>query len=142
MKKVAADTGLTEFTIFKLLKTATKAGLVSSVRGRNGGIRLAKDPDQLTLGHVVRAFESRFQECKPAREMLADDVERGSVDQKLNGMIGQGFAAFLSTLDHMTVADLLAAQAEERREAHAKDGADAAPLGRSADMMLPSSLGT
>lgn len=108
VKKVAADTGLTEFTIFKLLKTATRAGLVASVRGRNGGIRLAAPPDQLTLGSVVRAFELRFQECRPAQQMLAEDFARDGVDRRLNGMIGQGFAAFLQTMDNLTVADLLA----------------------------------
>lgn len=107
VKRVAGDTGLTEFTIFKLLKTATKAGLVASVRGRNGGIRLAMEPEQLTLGSVVRAFELRFQECRPAREMLDDGCGRDCVDRKLNGMIGQGFAAFLETLDAMTIADLV-----------------------------------
>lgn len=142
VKKVAVDTGLTEFTIFKLLKTATKAGLVTSVRGRNGGIRLGKNPDQLTLGQVVRAFESRFQECKPAREMLAEDVERGGVDEKLNGMIGQGFAAFLSTLDDMTVADLLAAQAEKRQPAHDVDDARTPPRAHRTDVMLSSGLTT
>lgn len=106
VKRVAAVTGLTEFTIFKLLKTATRAGLVASVRGRNGGIRLAVEPDQLTLGAVVRAFELRFQECRPARELHAQ-FERDGVDRKLNGMIGKGFAAFLHTMDNMTIADLV-----------------------------------
>lgn len=107
VKKVAADTGLTEFTIFKLLKTATRAGLVASVRGRNGGIRLASEPDRLTLGSVVRAFELRFQECRPAQQMLNSEFERDHIDKKLNGMIGQGFAAFLETMDNMTIADLV-----------------------------------
>ena len=113
VKKVAADTGLTEFTIFKLLKTATRAGLVASVRGRNGGIRLAMEPDHLTLGSVVRAYELRFQECRPAQELLAEGFERDQVDRKLNGMIGQGFAAFLQTMDNMTIADLLTEEACE-----------------------------
>lgn len=123
VKKVSADTGLSEFTIFKLLKTATRAGLLASVRGRNGGIRLARDPDQLTLGSVVRAFEARFQECKPARMMQIEDDACDAVDQKLNGLLGKGFAAFLSTLDDITVADLTAAQAEQQRtQAARKDG--------------------
>ena len=107
VKTVAADTGLTEFTIFKLLKSATKAGLVTSVRGRNGGIRLAAPPHELTLGAVVRVFEPRFQRCGPAKAMATRNVNPDQVDRNLNQALGMGFAAFLDTLDAMTVEDLL-----------------------------------
>ncbi|WMS44463.1 Rrf2 family transcriptional regulator [Acuticoccus sp. MNP-M23] len=107
VKTVAADTGLTEFTIFKLLKSATKAGLVTSVRGRNGGIRLAAPPGELALGAVVRVFEPRFQRCGPAKLMASHELKSDAVDRKLNQALGMGFAAFLDTLDAMTVEDLL-----------------------------------
>ncbi len=128
VKKVAADTGLTEFTIFKLLKTATRAGLVASVRGRNGGIRLAMEPDCLTLGSVVRAFELRFQECRPAQQMLDSGFERDRIDKKLNGMIGQGFAAFLETMDNMTIADLVLSEGSGQPRAGEPPRPDVASL--------------
>ena len=108
VKTVAADTGLTEFTIFKLLKSATKGGLVTSVRGRNGGIRLAMPPQNLTLGAVIRVFEPRFQRCGPAKLMASHEVNHDAVDRNLNSALGTGFAAFLDTLDAITIDDMLA----------------------------------
>ena len=33
------------------------AGIVESVRGRDGGYRLARPPEEITMGHVLRAME-------------------------------------------------------------------------------------
>ncbi len=43
--------------IFLLLR---KAGLVESIRGPQGGYRLARDPSSMTAGEVIRAVESQM----------------------------------------------------------------------------------
>ncbi|MBJ3776012.1 RrF2 family transcriptional regulator [Acuticoccus mangrovi] len=104
---IAQTTELSEYTIFKLLKTATKADLITSYRGRNGGIRLAADPDRITIGTVVRAFEPRFRDCQPAELIASQRIYDGTVDRNLNLALGQGLKAFLSALDRMTLLDLI-----------------------------------
>ncbi|MCF3935777.1 Rrf2 family transcriptional regulator [Acuticoccus sp. M5D2P5] len=104
---IAQETQLTEYTIFKLLKTATRADLIVTVRGRNGGIRLARAPEKTTLGCVVRTFEPRFRDCAPAELLTVEAVESDVVDRNLNRALGHGFRAFLTALDQMTVLDLL-----------------------------------
>jgi Rrf2 family protein len=44
--------------ILGLLKTA---GLVASERGKNGGYRLVKNPDELLMIEIVRAFEGEIR---------------------------------------------------------------------------------
>lgn len=54
------------------------AGIVESVRGRDGGYRLARPPEEITVGHVLRAMEGglspvnclggRMQENCPMRD--------------------------------------------------------------------------
>ncbi|MEM8663174.1 MAG: Rrf2 family transcriptional regulator [Pseudomonadota bacterium] len=105
---VAQSIGLTEFTIFKLLRVATKAGLINTVRGRHGGIQLAQPPEAISIGIVVRAFEPRFNACAPAEKMAVDEGE--TVDPtplKVDRALGLGIAAFFRALDEMTVADLV-----------------------------------
>jgi Rrf2 family transcriptional regulator, nitric oxide-sensitive transcriptional repressor len=41
----------------KAVHTLSKAGLITSSRGRSGGIQLAKDPTEIGLGEVVRLTE-------------------------------------------------------------------------------------
>ena len=105
--EIAQATGLTEYTIFKLLKVATKSGLIVSTRGRSGGIHLGISPDVLTVGFVVRAFEPRFQKCGPAD--LFDDVSDNDdiIDQNANAAIGRGFNVFIRELDTIHISDML-----------------------------------
>jgi FeS assembly SUF system regulator len=44
-------------TVSKLLKTLTQAGLVESFRGSNGGYRLAKPAQHISLIQIVEAIE-------------------------------------------------------------------------------------
>ena len=43
-----------------------QAGYLETVRGRNGGLRLGKAPDQIVVGEVVRKMEPDFAvvECQ------------------------------------------------------------------------------
>jgi len=104
--ELAEESGITEFTIFKLLKVATKAGLIVSTRGRGGGIRLAVSPAEVSVGQVIRAYEPRFQDCGPVAQMLAPE-DINPIDQKVSHMLGRGYAAFLAELDTIPIARLL-----------------------------------
>jgi FeS assembly SUF system regulator len=44
-------------TVSKVLKVLARKGLLEAHRGVNGGFRLARRPDQITLGEIVSAFE-------------------------------------------------------------------------------------
>lgn len=106
---IAADKGMTEHTIYKLLKIATKGGVVTSTRGRGGGIRLSRPPSEITVGSVMRLFEPRFQECTPAAIMT--DPPRGEADKRLDAALGLGIRTVLDTYDRLTLADLAASPA-------------------------------
>lgn len=44
-------------TVSKLLKQLAQAGLVTSARGINGGYRLARAPERITIADIVTAME-------------------------------------------------------------------------------------
>lgn len=44
-------------TVAKLLKTLAHGGLLESVRGAQGGYRLAKSADSITVADIIRALE-------------------------------------------------------------------------------------
>ncbi|WP_162409773.1 RrF2 family transcriptional regulator [Acuticoccus sediminis] len=123
---IAADTHLTEYTIYKLLKIATKEGIVASTRGRGGGIRLARDPHEITVGSVIRMFEPRFRECAPASLMRAQDARASDAEVRLDSALGAGIRAVLDTYDAITLIDLAGG------EAHAGGDRDAKETGPSA----------
>jgi Rrf2 family transcriptional regulator, nitric oxide-sensitive transcriptional repressor len=54
----------------KVVRRMSEAGIVATVRGRGGGVRLTRDPSTITVGDVMRAMEDDFAvvECLgPAR---------------------------------------------------------------------------
>ena len=104
---IAAVTGITEQNIFKLIKTLTKAGLVQTIRGPHGGVRLAVTPGAIRVGQVIRAIEPSFKACGPLDQMMSD-APVSAVERELDRTIGRGIAAFMETLDRTSIAALIA----------------------------------
>jgi Rrf2 family protein len=104
---IAAVTGITEQNIFKLIKTLTKAGLVETIRGPHGGVRLAMTPKAIRVGQVIRAIEPRFKACGPLDLILSGEPV-SAVERELDRTIGRGIAAFMETLDKTSIAALVA----------------------------------
>jgi Rrf2 family protein len=104
---IAAETGITEQNIFKLIKTLAKAGFVETNRGPHGGVRLAKAPNAIRVGQVIRAIEPRFKACGPMDAMLSEEPV-SAVERELDRTIGRGIAAFMEALDETSIAMLVA----------------------------------
>lgn len=82
-----------------------KMGLIETVRGRGGGIRLNVEPDQINIGELVRKTEDDFH--------LVDCFVPGSTKCviapacRLKGALAQAMNAYLAVLDSYTIADFL-----------------------------------
>lgn len=89
----------------KISHQLTKAGLIESTRGRNGGVCLAREPESISIEEVVRAAENNFDlvECFNAAENHC--VISGVC--KLNGILGAARAAFFEVLRQASLADLV-----------------------------------
>lgn len=55
--ELATRAGLELSTVAKVLKPLAQSALVESVRGANGGYRLVRDPQSITLADIVEAME-------------------------------------------------------------------------------------
>ena len=81
-------------------------GFVLTVRGKGGGICLARPPQQINIGHVVREIETHFQivECfSPKKQGLcAIRWQCG-----LKGLFSDAAEQFLQVLDGAVLADLV-----------------------------------
>lgn len=102
--EIANAYGLSEVFLFKILKPLTKNGLVESVRGRNGGIRLAKEADTIRLSEVVRVTEDNFEMAECFKDDGTDCPLVNSCE--LNSALREALNAFFSVLDKYTIEDL------------------------------------
>ena len=88
---VAAGTHLALPTVQKLLKTFAKSGLVSSVRGADGGYRLMRAPEEITAAEILNVLEGPVAITECSTEMHQCELEPlcqvGSAWQKINRAI-------------------------------------------------------
>ncbi len=91
--------------LMKLVTDLSRAGLVETVRGRNGGLRLAMEPDEINIGALVRRTEDDGQhvECFDA----ASDTCRITASCKLRHKLRAALDAYYAVLDEVTLADLV-----------------------------------
>lgn len=96
----------------KVAALLTEIGVVESVRGRGGGLRLALDPAEVNIGWLIRRTEPDFHlvECFDS----AADTCPITPDCMLRGVLQEAQRNFLETLDRHTLADFLASR--QRRE--------------------------
>lgn len=100
---VAAHTHVAAPTVQKLLKVLARTGLVVSVRGTDGGYRLARTPDTISAAQILDALEGpvAITECSTdeSRCELEALCQVGSAWQKINKVIR-------GALTDITLADL------------------------------------
>jgi Rrf2 family iron-responsive transcriptional regulator len=102
--EIAKAYGISEPFLFKILKPLTENGLVESLRGRKGGIKLARNAADIRLSEIVRVTEDNFEMA----ECFRDEVtECPLVDAcELNSALREALGAFFMVLDKYTVQDL------------------------------------
>ena len=95
--EIASAYSVSELFLFKILQPLVENGLVETVRGRNGGVRLGRPADKISLFDVVRVTEESFAmaEC-----FENDATECPLVDScALNSALREALNAFFEVLD-------------------------------------------
>ncbi|HET7411159.1 MAG TPA: Rrf2 family transcriptional regulator [Pararhizobium sp.] len=90
--------------LMKVVNILTKTGYLRGVRGRSGGFTLAKRPEDVNLGEVMRATEPDFAlvECfAPGNRCMITNSCR------LPQVLNEALDSFVATLGRYTLADIM-----------------------------------
>ncbi len=109
IEETAEVYGISRAHLMKVANQLSRSGFLRSVRGRFGGLTLARHPEQINLGEVLRATEPDFElvEC-----FTADNRCILTPRCKLRGILDEALAAFIGTVDRYTLADLIFSPAD------------------------------
>lgn len=102
---IAEEQGISEKYLESIVNTLTKAGLLEGLRGRGGGYRLTKKPEEYSVGEILRVTDGSLApvsclECSPNLCEKADSCKTLPMWEKLDSMIN-GY------LDSVSIKDLL-----------------------------------
>lgn len=110
VSEVAERMGMSADQLLKVIQRLVALGYVRTIRGRNGGVRLAKSAEAITIAEVVRATEPSlslvpcFEACSTECPMSGSCALAAALEESLR--------AFFAVLQRRTVADLVAASGE------------------------------
>ncbi len=102
--EVAQVYGISEAHLMKITHQLGLGGWIETVRGKGGGMRLAREPAQINLGELVRSVEPDFMlvECMASGSACTLTGKCG-----LTGVFSGALGAFMKQLDDHTLADVL-----------------------------------
>lgn len=104
VSEIARAYGVSQNHLTKVVHDLGKAGYVRSVRGRFGGIRLARPAAEINVGEVIRHTEEGFELVDCSTCVIAPACG-------LNGALGEALAAFMAVLDGYSLEDLVSSRA-------------------------------
>ncbi|WP_455478544.1 iron-responsive transcriptional regulator RirA [Bartonella sp. B10] len=101
---IAKVHAISELFLFKILQPLVEAGFVKTVRGRNGGIKLAKPAAEISVADVVKVTEDNFSmaECFDTEEPNCPLIHFCG----LNSTLKKALNAFFDVLSMTSIADL------------------------------------
>jgi len=104
--EIATAFDVSQNHLTKVVHFLARQGWIETVRGRKGGIVLAREANAIRIGRVVRDTEG---EAMPA-ECFDADANRCTIAHccRLKGVLREAVEAFYAVLDHYTLADLVA----------------------------------
>lgn len=103
IKEISEIYHISKNHLMKIVYNLGKMGYIETIRGRNGGFRLAKDPADINIGELVRQTEEDFHivEC-----MKDHDTCVISPICSLKFILNDALEAFIKVLDQYTLADI------------------------------------
>ena len=104
IEEIATAYKISHNHLVKVVHKLGKLGFVATQRGRGGGIRLGKAPQDIVIGDVIRATEPQLHivECEDPETNTCPIL----IGCGLKPWLGKAKRAFMKVLDEVTLADV------------------------------------
>ena len=113
IQEVASAYRISKNHLMKVAYELGQKGFLETVRGRGGGLRLARPAEKIGLADVVRAMEEDFTMVECFDPKANTCVISGPC--RLRGVLSRATKAYFAVLDEYTLADLAIGQPQLSR---------------------------
>ncbi len=118
--EIAAAHEISENHLMKVVHQLGCGGYIETVRGKGGGMRLARAPRDIVLGDVIRQAEGDFALVECFTENSSCRIQPAC---RLHGILDEALSAMFLVLDDYTLADLLEKPQEHLKAIRWKENA-------------------
>jgi len=108
---VAAHYDISRNHVVKVVHQLAQLGYIDSVKGKGGGIRLAKPASRICLGEVIRHTEGTLFPIN-----CGEPYCRILPGCRVKGVLQEAMDAFMAVLERYTLADVLEGQQPELKQ--------------------------
>ncbi|ALC80334.1 MULTISPECIES: RrF2 family transcriptional regulator [Bacillus] len=105
IKDIADSYQISKNHLMKVTHELGKLGYIETIRGRNGGVRLAKHPREINIGEVVSKTEEDFHLVECFNKETSHCALTPSC--KLRHALAEALQAFIDVLKKYTLEDLV-----------------------------------
>jgi Rrf2 family protein len=124
---IAKAYNITEFNVLKIIPLLVHGGFVKTMRGRRGGLRLARPASEIRIGDIVRLTEETHIQADCFGQLHEPCAIQPAAP--INRIFGSALDAFVEVLDQHTLQDLVSARPRSRYGKPAEDEAKLALAG-------------
>jgi Rrf2 family nitric oxide-sensitive transcriptional repressor len=110
IKEIAQSYDISKNHLMKVVQELNHKGYITAIRGKHGGLKLAKAPRDINIGEVIRSIEqgSQLVECFGENNVCVITPAC-----QLKTILAQALEQFFLKLDEFTLADLVNEQESE-----------------------------
>ncbi len=101
---IARERGIPERFLLKVLKPLVSVGILTSVKGPNGGYRLARPASEISMLQIIEAADDR----RIRADVPSTSKGNGALNNKLESICKQTAEAVRKQLERVHVSELVA----------------------------------
>ncbi|BBL35844.1 HTH-type transcriptional repressor NsrR [Nitrosomonas stercoris] len=118
ISEIAESYRISRNHVVKIVHHLGQLGYLETTRGKHGGVRLARTPEMINIGKVIRHTEASMDLVECFSEQNACIICDSCV---LRSIIAEALAAFMEVLDRYTLADLMVPGHQLRKQLQVTD---------------------
>lgn len=104
IREIAESYDISKNHLMKVVQELNSKGYLLAIRGKNGGLKLRGQPEEINLGELVRSTEQDLTLV----ECFGSDSQCALTPAcRLKGILAESLEAFFRVLDSYTLADLV-----------------------------------
>ena len=103
--EISKTYGISRNHLMKVVNRLGNEGYIETIRGRSGGIRLARAPETIVVGELVSRMEDDFHLVECFNQTKNKCILTNAC--QLGPIMGEALNAYLEVLNKYTLADLL-----------------------------------